>query len=75
MGKWGKAKDDLAGDKALRDQDRAAKVIDRLRTNGQTAAATSVTRGAGRADSPEVLEGRVQAAADNRKGKGGGLSK
>ncbi|MFI5691198.1 hypothetical protein ACIA58_05125 [Kribbella sp. NPDC051586] len=72
---WGKAKDDLAADKALADQRKVAKVIDRLRTNGQTAAANAVTNGAGRADSPEVLEGRVQAAADNRKGKGGGLSK
>jgi hypothetical protein len=72
---WGKAKDDLAGDKALKDQDRFGKVVDRLQANGQTAAAKSVTRGAGRGDSPEVLESRVQAAADNRKGKGGGLSK
>ena len=67
---WGKAKDDLAGDKALKDQDRFGKVVDRLETNGQTAAAKSVTRGAGRGDSPEVLQGRVQAARDKREGNG-----
>jgi hypothetical protein len=63
---WGKAKDDLAGDKALKNQTTFGKVVDRLETNGQTAAAKGVTAGAGRGDSPEELRRRVDDAAKNR---------
>lgn len=66
---WGKAKDDLAGDKALTDQRRFGKVVDRLETNGQTAAAKNVTKGAGRGDSPEELRRRVDDAKKNRGGQ------
>lgn len=65
---WGRAKDDLAGDKALKNQETFGKVVDRLEANGQTAAAKGVTAGAGRGDSPEVLQGRVAAARDKREG-------
>ncbi|WP_350280239.1 hypothetical protein [Kribbella sp. HUAS MG21] len=66
---WGRAKDDLAGDKALNDQRRFGKVVDRLETNGQTAAAKNVTKGAGRGDSPEELRRRVDDAKKNRGGQ------
>jgi len=67
---WGKAKDDLAGDVAEKKQRQFGPVVDRLETNGQTAAAKSVTAGAGRGDSPEELRRRVDAAAETRKGRG-----
>jgi hypothetical protein len=65
---WGKAKDDLAGDKALKDQERFGKVVDRLETNGHLKAAKNVTAGAGRGDSPEELQRRVDTARNNRGG-------
>lgn len=68
MVKWGKAKDDLAGDAAEKKQRQFGKVVDRLETNGQTAAAKNVTKGAGRGDSPEELRRRVDDAAKTRKG-------
>ncbi|WP_433163502.1 hypothetical protein [Kribbella sp. CA-247076] len=69
---WGKAKDDLAGDKALDQQRKFGKVVDRLEANGQTAAARNVTRGAGRGDSPEEVRRRVDDAGNDRKGRGRG---
>jgi hypothetical protein len=62
------AKDDLAGDKALKNQRQWGAVVDRLQANGQTAAAKGVTNGGGRGDSPEVLQDRVQSARDKREG-------
>jgi hypothetical protein len=62
-------KDALAGDKALKNQRQWGKVVDRLETDGKTAAAKSVTNGGGRGDSPEVLRGRVDDAAAARKGR------
>ncbi|HZX05977.1 hypothetical protein [Kribbella sp.] len=64
----GKAKDDLAGDQAETNQRRFGKVVDRLQTNGQTAAAKNVIKGAGRGDSPEELQRRVDSARDGRTG-------
>jgi hypothetical protein len=66
----GNAKDELAGDVAETKQRQFGKVVDRLETDGKTAAAKNVTKGAGRGDSPEELRRRVDAAAEQRKGKG-----
>ncbi|MEU8222224.1 hypothetical protein [Kribbella sp. NPDC048915] len=70
--KGGSAKDDLAGDKALERQRQWGKVVDRLETDGKTAAAQSVFKGGGRGDSPEELRRRVDDAAKDRKGRGRG---
>ncbi|WP_410786537.1 hypothetical protein [Kribbella sp. C-35] len=62
------AKDELAGDQAETNQRRFGAVVDRLQTNGQTKAANNVINGAGRGDSPEELNRRVEAARDRREG-------
>lgn len=64
-------KDALAGDKAETNQRRWGAVVDRLQTNGQTAAANNVIAGGGRGDSPEELTRRVEAAKNAREGRGG----
>ncbi len=62
------ARDELAGDKAETRQRQFGKLVDRLQTNGQTEAANNVINGAGRGDSPEVLQDRIQSARDKREG-------
>ena len=71
---WGNnsARDDLAGDVAETKQRQWGKVVDRLQTDGKTAAADAVKKGGGRGDSPEVLQSRIDSAAKQRKGRGRG---
>jgi hypothetical protein len=66
------ARDDLAGDVAEKNQRQVPKVIDRLETDGKDAAAKSVTRGGGRGDDEATLRGRINAAAQARRGRGNG---
>lgn len=69
---WGKAKDDLAGDKAEAESRRFGKVVDKLTELGHTAAADNVTKGAGRFDSPEAAQEAATRRAEQRGGSGRG---
>lgn len=66
----GTARDDLAGDKALTNQRKFGKVVDRLQVQGKDEAASNVIEGAGRGDSPEVVQRRIDDATQARRGRG-----